>query len=86
MSLRGAKFIDMPEIISYFRIYSTSITGSANNLIENSKNKNRLFKLTFNKKPSLFNKFIYRIVRFEKYFYFDYLTKYIYIKIMSLKK
>lgn len=86
MSLKGAQFIDMPDVISYFRIYSTSITGSANNLIENSKNKNRLFKLTFNKKPSLFNKFIYQIVKFEKYFYFDYLAKYLHLKIMNFKK
>ena len=69
MSLSGATFADRPEKIAYFRIYETSITGSATNLEENTENKNRLYKQTFGKEPNWVSLVVYKLVKFEKYLY-----------------
>lgn len=73
MSHAGATFVDRPERISYFRIYETSITGAATNYVENRRNKDRLYERTFGHPPGKAARVIFNIVKFEKYFYPDYL-------------
>nr|WP_321510706.1 glycosyltransferase [uncultured Celeribacter sp.] len=75
MSLAGATFEDRPNRISYFRIYETSITGSGSNYVENRENKDRLYEQTFGQRPGRVARLVFNVVKFEKYFYWDYLSE-----------
>ena len=83
MSRVGATFVDRPEKIAYFRMYETSITGTACNLVENQANKDRLYEMAFGWSPNWFTRLTYRIVKFEKYFYLSYLIETISLSIAT---
>ena len=85
MSLAGARFADRPNRISYFRIYDTSITGSATNYVENWENKDSLYEKTFGRRPGRLARAIFKIVKFEKYFYLGYLSKTVFLFISNTR-
>lgn len=72
LSMAGARIIDKPSKIALFRIYDGSITGSAENLVENQRNKDEMFYQALGRKRNVFDVFLYNILRFKKYFYFNY--------------
>lgn len=72
LSKFGSNFVDLPQKIALFRIYDESITGSGSNHIENKKNKDEMFQEVMGRKRTVFDLFLYNILRFKKYFYLDY--------------
>ena len=86
MSLSGATFVDRPEKIAYFRIYDTSITGSASNYVENRENKDRLYENTFGRRPNWASQLVYKVAKFEKYLYLTYLLETVALRLANLTR
>lgn len=76
MSLRKYQFKDVNCEVAAFRLHGESITGKAENLVENNANKRRMFGMWRNNLV-LFHvsKFIKLFTSKLKYFYIDYLVK-----------
>lgn len=73
-------FIDIDKKIACFRIHEDSITGGANNLIENQQNKDEMFLTHFGRNRNRFDKIIYHALRFMKYTDLKYTFETIFLK------
>lgn len=81
LSLAGCSFRDMPEMISLFRLHENSITGSAQNFVENRRNKDRLFFELFSRYPNRWDRLYMRLNGFRKYFHIPYTVEYAILRI-----
>lgn len=72
LSMNKCTFQDKEGKVALFRVYPGSITGSAQNLIENQKNKDEMFMECFARARNTVDKFLYNFRRFQKYFYLSY--------------